>query len=184
MRAQGYTSYAVLNQDNTSAIQQEKNGWKSCGKKSRHMNIRYFLVKDRVARGEIDIIYCPAEEMLGDFHSKPLQGGLFRKFRNRIMNCEQDFSMLAKTAKEVCATPPSPRSVLDIGRETAFRRENPEEVSRVDTGDVRGNSEGISSGRAQSMRDTSISKVSWAEAVRENRRRPGRHVRRIKQTSS
>ena len=67
MRAQGCTSHTVLAQDNTSSIQQEKNGWKSCGKKSRHMNIRYFLVKDRVDRGEIDIIYCPAEEMLGVF---------------------------------------------------------------------------------------------------------------------
>ena len=57
------------------------------------------LVNDRVDRGEIDIIYCPAEEMLGDFHSKPLQGGLFRKFRNRIMNCELDYSMLAMKAK-------------------------------------------------------------------------------------
>jgi len=30
-------------------------------------------------------VYCPKEEMLGDFFSKPVQGSLFKKFRSALM---------------------------------------------------------------------------------------------------
>ena len=30
-------------------------------------------------------MYCPTEEMLGDFFSKPVQGSLFKKFRSALM---------------------------------------------------------------------------------------------------
>jgi hypothetical protein len=36
-------------QDNESTIRFEKNGRKSCGPKSRHIGIRYFWIKDRLA---------------------------------------------------------------------------------------------------------------------------------------
>ena len=75
MEAQGFCIKALLNQDSMSAIQQEKNGWKSCGERSRHMYVRYFLVKDRIDRGEIGVEYCPAEEMVADLRSKLLQQG-------------------------------------------------------------------------------------------------------------
>ena len=35
---------------------------------------------------EIKIEYCPTGEMRGDFFTKPLQGGLFLKFRKEILN--------------------------------------------------------------------------------------------------
>jgi hypothetical protein len=38
----------VLYQDNTSSILMEKNGRSSCSKRNRHMNIRYFFIKDQV----------------------------------------------------------------------------------------------------------------------------------------
>ena len=63
----------------------EKNGKKSCTKRSRHLNIRYFYVKDLIARGEAEVDYCPTEDMLADFFSKPLQGNLFKKFRSVIL---------------------------------------------------------------------------------------------------
>eukprot|EP00980_Cylindrotheca_fusiformis_P022096 scaffold8982_cov74-Cylindrotheca_fusiformis.AAC.1 len=63
----------------------ENNGRQSAGQKSRHINIRYFFIKDRVASGEITLLYCPTGEMLGDFFSKPQQGGMFRQFRDVIM---------------------------------------------------------------------------------------------------
>ena len=75
----------VLYQDNTSAIKMEKNGRQSCSSKSRHINIRYFFIKDRVDKGEIDIRHCDTHAMLADFYTKPLQGALFRKFRDVIM---------------------------------------------------------------------------------------------------
>eukprot|EP00980_Cylindrotheca_fusiformis_P003597 scaffold800_cov138-Cylindrotheca_fusiformis.AAC.2 len=86
LRAQGYeVSRSEYHQDNQSAMKMEKNGRQSAGQKSRHINIRYFFIKDRVASGEITLLYCPTGEMLGDFFSKPQQGGMFRRFRDVIM---------------------------------------------------------------------------------------------------
>ena len=75
----------MLYQDNMSAMKLEKNGRNSCTGNSRHVNIRYFFVKDRIANGEIDLEYCPTKEMLADYFTKPLQGALFRKFWEVIM---------------------------------------------------------------------------------------------------
>jgi hypothetical protein len=72
-------------QDNQSAMKLEKNGRKSCGEKSRHIDIRYFFIKDVLRRENISLEYCPTEEMIGDFYTKPLQGALFRKMRSFIM---------------------------------------------------------------------------------------------------
>jgi hypothetical protein len=72
-------------QDNQSAIKLEINGRASCGQKSRHIDIRYFFMKDRINTEGIDVVYCPTEDMLADFFTKPLQGSLFEKFRRVIM---------------------------------------------------------------------------------------------------
>ena len=86
MEAQGYpTSQCVFEQDNESAIKLEKNGRSSCGPKSRHINIRYFFIKERTTTEDITIRHCPTLEMLADFFTKPLQGALFRKFRDVIL---------------------------------------------------------------------------------------------------
>ena len=45
---------------------------------------------DRANCGEITIQHCPTAEMVGDFFTKPLQGGLFTKFRDRILNIQTD----------------------------------------------------------------------------------------------
>ncbi len=63
----------------------EKNGRKSCGPKSRHIDIRYFWFHDRIEKGEFDIVHCPTHKMIADFFTKPLQGELFRKLRDVIM---------------------------------------------------------------------------------------------------
>jgi len=53
----------------------------SCGRNSRHIDIRYFFAKDRVDTEGIDIVYCPTEQMLADFFTKPLRGSLFRRLK-------------------------------------------------------------------------------------------------------
>ena len=63
----------------------EENGRKSCGPNSRHIDIRYFFIKDRIDLENIDVQHCPTEQMLADFFTKPLQGSLFRKFRDVII---------------------------------------------------------------------------------------------------
>ena len=89
MEAQGYKLKSnIIYQDNQSAIKMESNGRASCSDRSRHIDIRYFFVKDYVRRNEIQIQYCPTDKMLADYFTKPLQGSLFRKFRAIIMGWE------------------------------------------------------------------------------------------------
>ena len=75
----------ILYQDNESCIKLASNGKASSSKLTRHINIRYFSITDRVKNKEIEIHYCPTKEMLGDFYTKPLKGSLYVKFRNRIL---------------------------------------------------------------------------------------------------
>ena len=87
LEAQGYpVRENILFQDNQSAMLLESNGRKSAGKRSRHLNIRFFFVADQKAKGNIDIQYCPTDEMKGDYMTKPLHGKKFTGFRGQIMN--------------------------------------------------------------------------------------------------
>jgi hypothetical protein len=98
LEAQGYgTKETILCQDNQSAILLEKNGCKPGGKRTKHSNIRYYFITNRISRKELSATYCPTEEMIGDFFTKPLhgdftkplQGKLFYKFRSIIMNLKE-----------------------------------------------------------------------------------------------
>jgi hypothetical protein len=85
VEGQGYgVKASILNQDNLSAILLEKNGRASSSKRTKHMNVRYFFIRDRIASGEITVEHCPATKMLGDHFTKPSQGTMFRKFRAEI----------------------------------------------------------------------------------------------------
>ena len=75
----------IIYQDNESAIKMERNGRNSCTGNSRHVDIKFFWVKDRVDKKEVRIEYCPTTLMLADYFTKPLQGNLFRRFRDVIM---------------------------------------------------------------------------------------------------
>jgi hypothetical protein len=105
MEAQGHDiTTNIFEQDNVSAIRLEKNGKASAGKQSRHIDIRYFFMKDRVKIDGITVQHCPTEEMLADFLTKPLQGSLFRKFRDVLMGYKHVSSLkehdLSKSAPE------------------------------------------------------------------------------------
>ena len=79
----------VVYQDNQSAMLLEKNGKASSGKRTRHINIRYFFATDRINAKEMRVAYCPTGDMVADFFTKPLQGVLFCKLRHLIMNVRQ-----------------------------------------------------------------------------------------------
>jgi len=76
----------ILYQDNQSAILLEKNGQKSSSKWTKHLNCHYFFISDQIKKGYMSVDYCPTTEMIADFFTKPLQGKLFVKCRNAIMN--------------------------------------------------------------------------------------------------
>jgi Reverse transcriptase (RNA-dependent DNA polymerase) len=86
LQNQGYTiEDNLLYQDNQSAMLLEKNGKMSSGKRTRHLDIRFFFVTDNVEKRHLRIEYCPTDDMIGDFFSKPLQGSKFIRFRGEIM---------------------------------------------------------------------------------------------------
>jgi hypothetical protein len=76
-------------QENQSAVFLENNGRGSGSQRTRHINIRYFFVADMIKASEVSVEYCPTTEMNSDLFTKPLQGSLFRKFRNRVMNIKE-----------------------------------------------------------------------------------------------
>jgi hypothetical protein len=76
----------LLYQDNESSIKLENNGRKSSGKRTRHINVRYFFITDRIKCKEIRVAYCPTGDMLADYFTKPLQGALFRRMRDMVLN--------------------------------------------------------------------------------------------------
>jgi hypothetical protein len=87
LEAQGYgVKDSIVYQDNKSTILLAENGKASSGRRTGHINIRYFFVQDRIASGEMKIEYCPTQEMVADFFTKPLQGSQFVKLRDQIMN--------------------------------------------------------------------------------------------------
>ena len=92
MEEQGYPTEVTLYQDNRSAMLLENNGRSSAGKRSRHLNIKYFYITDQVEQGLVKIEYCPTDLMKADFLTKALHGKKMKKFRNEILNIanEQD----------------------------------------------------------------------------------------------
>jgi hypothetical protein len=66
----------------------ENNGRASSGKRTRHIDICYFFVMDKVHQNEVAIVYCPTEDMIADFFTKPLQGMQLAAFRDFIMNVD------------------------------------------------------------------------------------------------
>ena len=120
LEAQGYPILEnYFEQDNESAIKLEKNGRMSAGPKSRHINTRYFWIKDRVQAEGITIRHCPTQVMLADFFTKPLQGSLFRKFRDVLLGIEHVDTLTitpgASPENRVGENPAVPRGPLVTG---------------------------------------------------------------------
>ena len=57
-------------------------------KQTKHMDIRYFYVREHIQSKTLSLKHCPTEEMLADYFTKPLQGSLFVRLRNHIMGAE------------------------------------------------------------------------------------------------
>ena len=114
-----------------STILLAENGRSSSSKRTRHINVRYYFVTDQVKKGYVKIAYCPTENMLGDFFTKPLQGSVFKNMCKIILNMPDDAN--GNTGH---------RSVLGIDKKTTSGNEKsakkaPAEENRtrnIDTG--------------------------------------------------
>ena len=61
------------------------------GNAIRHIAIQWFFITDMIKQGEIVIKDCPIKDMWGDVVIKPLQGGLYIKFRNLIQGVQEKY---------------------------------------------------------------------------------------------
>ena len=81
LAAQGeYVPTTTIYQDNKSTILLASNGKASSSKRTKHINVRYFFVTDRINKKELEKAYCPTDDMVADFFTKPLHGAKFLKF--------------------------------------------------------------------------------------------------------
>jgi hypothetical protein len=88
LEAQGYVLPAVkLFEDNLSTIALTKSG-KSNSSRARHNTIRFFFISGKVLSKEVEVEYMPTDAMLADILTKPLQGSLFKKFHDFLLNAE------------------------------------------------------------------------------------------------
>ena len=85
VRAQGLElGPVILYQDNKSTMSVIRKG-NFTGRNTKHVNVRYFFIKDRVEQGEMEVRYLPTGSMIADGLTKPLQGALFRKHRDLML---------------------------------------------------------------------------------------------------
>ena len=86
LKEQGYNMKPIkLYQDNQSTITLIKKG-KSTSERTRHVDLRYFFIADRVKSKEVTVEYMPTKQMIADLHTKPLQGALFKELRGAVLN--------------------------------------------------------------------------------------------------
>jgi CobQ-like glutamine amidotransferase family enzyme len=105
-----------------------KNGRVSSEKKTKHIRVRYFFIKDRISSGEITAKHCPEMEMLGDHFTKPFQGPLFSKFRAEIQGipidmCDADLGWdgpCIKSEQTQVSAGPSPQECVGTHADRAY----------------------------------------------------------------
>jgi len=108
----------TIYQDNKSTILLSENGKASSSKRTKHLDVRYYFVTDCIKRGEVKVAYCPTENMLADFFTKPLQGAAFRRMRSQILNMPFTDSGVSEAH----------RSVLDEAKNDEGQRGGPRAV--------------------------------------------------------
>jgi hypothetical protein len=161
MEAQGYPMEpSVVHQDNQSAILLGTNGKGSSGKRTRHMNIRYFFVADVQERKQITMEYCPTDEMIGDFFTKPLQGTKFRRFRNIIMNITEDEN-----------GPVDIDELMEIHYKKMEGKDKHANIESKDDGDNTQSTEDSQECVGGRIQDSGAT-VTWADIVRSDKHKP------------
>jgi hypothetical protein len=92
LQEQGYDmDPSLVYQDNISAILLETNGKASSTKRTKHIKVKYFYIKDKIDQGEITLEHCPTDQMWTDINTKPKQGAVYREFRGQVMGIPADY---------------------------------------------------------------------------------------------
>jgi hypothetical protein len=86
LTAQGYAmGPVIIYQDNMSCMALIKRG-SPASERSRHIGIRHFWLKEKVAEGEVVIEHLGTEQMIANVLTKPVQGAQFVTERQGLTN--------------------------------------------------------------------------------------------------
>jgi hypothetical protein len=78
------SSKIYIMEDNMSAISMVTNG-ESNNLSTKHIDKRYYMIKEQLDSGEAVIQYLPTEDMVADFYTNPMTGEKFTKFADMIL---------------------------------------------------------------------------------------------------
>ena len=79
LAAQGeHITTTTIYQDYKSTILLTENGKQSSSWHTRHLNVQYFFVTNKIKKSAVKVAFCPKHDMLVEFFTKPLQGTLFK----------------------------------------------------------------------------------------------------------
>jgi len=130
LEAQGYKIKTnIVYQDNMSTLL-AKNGYVSSSKWTKHIKAKYFLVCHYHNAGELDLQYCPTEQMWADVLTKPSQGPKFRLMRVFLMNCPIDYS------EDLVITPTSNPTLLLTTSSPSLQKHSPSFVPTDNPTDI------------------------------------------------
>ena len=95
-----------------------------------------FFVTDRIQANEMKVECYPTEMMIADFYTKPLQGKLFRLFRNLILNLREEdirnITLSEKFTKMEAKTEDADRAIaVELAQECV---EGNDKVGNLNTG--------------------------------------------------
>jgi hypothetical protein len=76
---------AKMYQDNMSTVKLLQRG-AAASNRTRHIDIHHFWLRDQIEIGSLDVEWLKTTEMVSDILTKPLQGEVFRRLRNLMMN--------------------------------------------------------------------------------------------------
>ena len=97
-----------------------RNGRTSCTGRSRHIDIKYFWITDRVKQAKLNIKRCPTDPMVADYFTKPLQGKQFPRLRRVIMGYDH-----MSTVTDDVPTPGIPPVKERVGENVIVNKSDP-----------------------------------------------------------
>jgi len=85
LMSQGYNVGTVeIGEDNQSVLAMlDKRRFANA--RTKHINIRYFFVVDRIKNEELKMVYVPTDLMLADYMTKPLTGAQFIALQDKLL---------------------------------------------------------------------------------------------------
>ena len=111
MQDQGYEmDMSLLYQDNMSVILLEINERASSSKHTKHIKVKYYLIKDKMGQGEITIKHCQTKQMWTHINTKPKQGLVFCVFRGHTKDVPVEY----RDADYESKMPLSPKMLMPL----------------------------------------------------------------------